>query len=164
MASVGDKYIIEIDKVLDNGMCRIKEFNGLAFTENVLIKLERYDPKAEDELKVGDEVIKDGVRWVVIATDDKRIVMLESSGNVQIYYVCQAWAKKNYHKTGRHFSEIEDLLLKLKTVPHNKDDERYSLVGCQYCKHCNLGGDEFPCSDCYHGNGCDDASYFERRE
>lgn len=163
MASVGDKYIIEIGEKMGD-LYRVKGFSSLVFDEYGLSKLERYEPKAEteDELKVGDEIIREGNRWVVIAADDVNIGLLNGSG--EVFSVFPDWVKDYCHKTGRHFNEIEDLLSKINTVPHDKDDERYSLVGCQYCKHCNLGGDEFPCSDCYHGNGCDDASYFERRE
>ena len=44
MANVGDKFIIEIGEVFTENLYRVKGFNSLVFDDNVLNKLEKYEP------------------------------------------------------------------------------------------------------------------------
>ena len=64
-----------------------------------------------DDIKVGDEVVDInvwGIKGVVTETTERLISIVEEKGNVS------RWKKENFEKTGRHFSEIEEVLKKMK--------------------------------------------------
>lgn len=96
---VGDKFIVEIDKVFEQDgetLYRAKGMKTLVFDENGLKKLRPYKPE-EDEIKVGDEVKNPaGIRGIVIKHDDSFVKMIESNGVTGTYY------KEDVTKTGRH--------------------------------------------------------------
>lgn len=67
--------------------------------------------KEYEEIKIGDEVVDKeewGIKGVVTETTERLISIVEEKGNVS------RWKKENFEKTGRHFSEIEEVLKKMK--------------------------------------------------
>lgn len=126
MPKIGDRYIIEIDKTLtdsncDNPVYRIKGFNSLVFDQNGIDKLVKYDDcikidlakaektgyekglaknKEEDnEIKVGDEVIWESGKGIVISMETVVYSILMSNGSV--WSVNRITNKLS--KTGRSF-------------------------------------------------------------
>lgn len=166
MAKVGDKYIIEIDSITEidgEKLYKVKGFKSFMFDDYVLDKLQRYeDAKADDEIIVGDEWINsDGVRIVILEDmgDSQYLVMYGNSLTDEMTKEC---IRRYWHKTGRHFNEIETIIKKLNTIPHKQVDDDFPFDGCSGCKYKSCDKGEFPCSDCYHGNGSDgNESYYE---
>lgn len=132
MANVGDKFIIEVDKIFSSGtkiLYRIKGFNSLVFDENGIDKLEKPDEseafkkgyakaiediqKEQSEIRVGDEVkvIDFGCEAVVTCTDKhlKSVFVLYTDGSTDEFT-----DRTKLIKTGRHFDEIEKLIEILK--------------------------------------------------
>lgn len=165
MAKVGDKYIIEIDNVTEisgDKLYRVKGFKKW-IDDSDLDELQRYeDAEPDDEIIVGDEWINSGGVRIVILEDMGYSQYLVMYGNSVTEEMSADGLRECWHKTGRHFNEIEALIKKLNTIPHKLDDENFPLNGCNYCKHINCDWGKFPCSDCYHGNGSDgNESYYE---
>lgn len=165
MAKVGDKYIIEIDNVTEIGGDKLYRVKGSKkwIDDSELDKLQRYeDAKADDEIIVGDEWINSGGVRIVILEDMGYSQYLVMYGNSVTEEMSADGLRECWHKTGRHFNEIEALIKKLNTIPHKQVNDDFPFNGCSGCKHANCDEGEFPCSDCYHGNGSDgNESYYE---
>lgn len=84
MANVGDKFVIEIDKVFTesnngNKLYRIKGFNSLVFDENGISKLKKYEQPLfkKDYPTVGsvwNGLRQDGVSSVVIVNNRDDVI------------------------------------------------------------------------------------------
>ena len=81
MANVGDKFVIEIDKVFTesnngNKLYRIKGFNSLVFDENGIIRLEKFEPKIRIIPVCGNvwKDVKTGEEEIVIINNDDDII------------------------------------------------------------------------------------------
>ena len=111
MISVGDKFIIEIDKVLEQDgekLFRAKGFKSLVFDEYGLKMLRRFQD--EDEIKVGDVVKhRDGFNGVVISLSYSVIHGLTSNG-----YRFE-WFRDRCRKTGKHI-DIKSILEQIDDV------------------------------------------------
>jgi len=82
--------------------------------QETIEKIRQYEQEKED-FKVGDEVISDeDVKGVTIDMDDYLLHVLDKNG------VVQAWPREDAVKTGRHFSEIAEVLQKMKENNDNK--------------------------------------------
>lgn len=125
MPKIGDRYIIEIDDILSNTnktecLYCIKGFNSLVFDQKGIDKLLKYndcikidlakaekqgyekglaESKEEDEIKVGDEVIWESGKGIVISMETVVYSILMSNGSVWI--VNRITNKLS--KTGRSF-------------------------------------------------------------
>ena len=108
----GDKFVVEIDSVMTNKkgtLYGIKGFKSLVFDEYGLDILERVD--AEDEFRVGDEVIHtNGIKAVITSevNDGCYCCVMDAEGNTY------GWNIDNVEKTGRHFDEVEKLLKRMR--------------------------------------------------
>ena len=70
-------------------------------------KIRQYEQEQED-FKVGNEVINDeDIRGATVDMDDYLLYVLDENG------VIQAWPREDVVKTGRHFSEIAEVLRKM---------------------------------------------------
>lgn len=75
----------------------------------VLKKWDKLTQKADDRLKVGDEIIDGGIKCVVVRVDD-RINYVASTGKIYSLdsRTHKAWAERQ--RTGRHFPQIAEVL------------------------------------------------------
>lgn len=90
------KYIIEVEDI-GNGLWRAKGFNTLVFDRIGLNKLE----KVEEEIRVGDEVLQFGKRFIVTRVKDSFAYGFTSTGD---HAKCHT---SILYKTGRHFDLSE---------------------------------------------------------
>lgn len=90
------KYIIEVNSI-GNGLFKAKGFNTLVFDRTGLNKLE----KVENEIRVGDEVLQFGRRFIVTRVKDSFAYGFTSTGD---HAKCHT---SILYKTGRHFDLSE---------------------------------------------------------
>lgn len=127
----------QINKTYEDGLEEawelVRDIIALPNSENKSLEMVRYNAFADDalfdiirnhsaseiikkikeyeEIKIGDEVVDKeewGIKGVVTETTERLISIVEEKGNVS------RWKKENFEKTGRHFSEIEEVLKKMK--------------------------------------------------
>ena len=115
MINVGDKFIIEIDKVFEQDgekLYRAKGFKSLVFGEYGLKMLRRFQDE-DEEIKVGDVVKhkynKNSVTGVVTKLNDSCIYGLTPDG-----YRFE-WSRSNCIKTGKNI-DIESFLAQIEEV------------------------------------------------
>ena len=138
---MGDKYIIELEEKpfhKDNGdfLYMVKGFNSLVFDMNGLDKLtpytepdldairkevyykgyeqgykDGYNEPGKGKIQVGDEVKCIKADWTAIVTKIKEgyLTLMGNDGAI-----ANGYNKKDFIKTGRHFSEIAEVLRKMK--------------------------------------------------
>lgn len=65
--------------------------------------------KEYEEIKVGDEVVNvKGKKSVVVQVEGLVITIVESDG------IVGRWSKEDFQKTGRHYTQIEEVLNQIK--------------------------------------------------
>ena len=105
MINVGDKFVVEIEKVFEQDgekLYRAKGFKSLVFDQKGLDKLKRFQNE-DEEINVGDVVKhKDYGNGVVISLSDSVIHGLSSEG-----YRFE-WFRDRCTKTGKHI-DIESV-------------------------------------------------------
>ena len=88
---------------------------GKISASEAINKIKAYEEKqkADDKIRVGDEVEgdEDGQRGVVIDSRFENSQVAVLTGNSKVY---SWWSKCAIHKTGRHFTEIAELLKKMR--------------------------------------------------
>ena len=112
MINVGDKFIIEIDKIFEHDgekLYRAKGFKSLVFGEYGLKMLKRFQDE-DEEIKIGDVVKhKEGKTGVVISFTDSVIYGLTSKG-------CRfEWFRDRCTKTGKHI-DIKSIMEQINDV------------------------------------------------
>lgn len=90
------KYIIEVEDI-GGGLWKAKGFNTLVFDRNGLNRLE----KVKDEIRVGDEVLQFGRRFIVTRVKDSFAYGFTSTGDPAKCHT------SILYKTGRHFDLSE---------------------------------------------------------
>lgn len=122
IANVGDKFVIEIGQIFENGgktLYRAKGFNTLVFDEAGLLKLVRlHDIEVSQQFTVGDEIIIRGyydfdTSAIVIESSDHDITFMTKGGVADVIYEEDF---KCITKTGKHFNTIGVLLSFLEDV------------------------------------------------
>ena len=106
--STARKIACYLDAGSDSRTVVQKIFDSLS-TSNILCtntaseaiaKIKKYE-----EIKVGDEVVNvKGKKSVVVQVEGLVITIVESEGNVG------RWSKEDFQKTGRHYTQIEEIL------------------------------------------------------
>lgn len=160
------KYIIEIEDEPINGLYKAKNFKTLVFDEYGLKQMEKVEEAVKDaldELRIGDEIVVDGSPeyWCGVVTymNEYGFQIMSSDGDTEMFgkYV-------KYHKTGRHFSQVADLLRSMQADWHpREDDVKLGYEGCNHCTYMDKAEHEYPCVDCTHGGMTGGRSYYKDR-
>ena len=80
--------------------------------QETIEKIRQYEQENEEEIQVGDEVKSIERGWtavVVRISNDDSLILMDSNGAI-----ADAYNKTMFVKTGRHFSEIAEVLTKMR--------------------------------------------------
>lgn len=80
--------------------------------QETIEKIRQYEQEKEEEIQVGDEVKSIERGWtavVVRISNDDSLILMDSNGAI-----ADAYNKTMFVKTGRHFSEIAEVLTKMR--------------------------------------------------
>ena len=154
--SEGDKIFGNLD--ISDIVERYTVQDAIKKYEDYIKAQEEAKKKAEEEIKVGDEVVN--------TVTKSRFVVYSVAGNSKYWgispdYECPqrlSNGKKDYVKTGRHF-DIQSILDAMQMQPHDPEKDLDIGNWCNECKYADVDIDDFPCGPCCYGGGDKDSSY-----
>lgn len=92
----------EVEKIFDS--ISISNILCTNTASEAIAKIKKYE-----EIKVGDEVVNvTGKKSVVVQVEGLVITIVESDG------IVGRWSKEDFQKTGRHYTQIEEVLKQMK--------------------------------------------------
>ena len=103
----------EIKEVFGFNVLDVGDLFATIMAEEAIAKLKAYDEE-QDSIKVGDEVVVNGLTGVVMRLDEKGNVDRYFTSDGKTFGNISGFQNNEVRKTGRHFDEVEKLLERMR--------------------------------------------------